>query len=356
MKHQHVLALSLMISACGLDTRDTNSFASVGFGTDSADDGGIGATSEIDPSNETLDGSGAGADDGARFDVGPGGSPDPETSSCKKVDVVLAVDNSSSMSQEHDALHGPVFDSFPQALLNVGNGLEDFRLAVIDACNDPPAFHNWGDQGDCEFSTGLNYMVSTSPRLEQEYRCVTEFPGGSPVFPPVPDTNSHGGYEGMPDHCTGSSDDEQPANTASLALSAEALGEFNSDFLREDAVLFVVAITDEDETPIPAASAQEIADRLVAAKGSINNVVMLGIGGIGVPGQDDDDGEEEEDHECDGPYGSAKDATLLREVTAIFEAESRGLFWDLCQGDLEQAFAAAIELIDGACIDFDPVG
>ena len=38
-------------------------------------------------------------------------------------------------------------------------------------------------------------------------------------------------------------------------------------FVRADAVLFVVAITDEDEQPVPDQSAQEIMDKLVAAKG-----------------------------------------------------------------------------------------
>ena len=73
------------------------------------------------------------------FDVGsanPDGTPQQDDG-CRKVDVVFAVDNSGSMSEEHEALRGPVFDSFPQQLLDINNGIEDFRLGVIDACPKP---------------------------------------------------------------------------------------------------------------------------------------------------------------------------------------------------------------------------
>jgi hypothetical protein len=141
--------------------------------------------------------------------------------------------------------------------------------------------------------------------------------------------------------CSGDNDDEQPANTAADAVSEPARSNQNAGFVRDDAVLFVVAITDEDEQPVPDQSAQEIMDKIVAAKGTVNNVVFLGIGG----GSD-----------CEGPYGSAEDADRLREVSMLFAAANRGVFWDLCQGNLEMAFQAALEVVDSACIEFDPPG
>lgn len=265
---------------------------------------------------------------GLKFDVGApdttGGTTDQ---GCKRVDVLLSIDNSGSMVEELAALSGPVFDSFPQALLSVGNGLDDFQLAVIDACNDPANLHDTGAGGACNFSTGTNYMSSTSPNIFDEYHCVTAL--------------TQSGWMGMADDCSGNNDDEQPANTAADAVSPPAVSGANAGFVRDDAVLFVVAITDEDEQPVPDASAQAIADKLIAAKGTVDNVVFLGIGG----GSD-----------CEGPYGGAADAVRLREVAELFQAEGRGLFWDLCQGDLEQAFQAALGVVDSACIDFDPPG
>ena len=39
--------------------------------------------------------------------------------------------------------------------------------------------------------------------------------------------------------------------------------------------------------------------------------------------------------DCEGVYGSADEATRLREITRLFEVHDRGVFWDLCQGRLE---------------------
>lgn len=263
-----------------------------------------------------------------KFDVGAdqtSGTTGAANDGCKRVDVVLSIDNSGSMQEEIAALAGPVFDAFPQALLDVGNGLDDFQLAVIDACNNPAALHDTGLGGACNYSTGANYMSSASPALFDEYHCVTEL---TPT-----------GYMGMADQCSGENDDEQPANTAADAVSEPAVSTQNAGFVRDDAVLFVVAITDEDEQTVPDQSAQQIMDKLVAAKGTVNSVVFLGIGG----GSD-----------CEGPYGSADDAVRLREVATLFAAADRGVFWDLCQGDLEMAFAAALAVVDSACIEFDP--
>ena len=325
-----VIGLTL---ACGNDD-DGRGNSSAGV----ASLGGTGIASVGDGSGEgegegedEAEGEGDGASSGGtpKFDIPPAdtGGIDPEggDDGCEKVDVVFAVDNSGSMQEEIEELQGPVFDSFPDALLAVNGGLLDFQLAVIDACNDPPYFHNHGDSGDCNFANGANYMVSTNPALETEYACVMEL--------------TPSGYEGMPDGCSGSNDDEQPANTAADAVSL--VGGQNAGFLRDDAVLLVVAMTDEDEKPLPAASAQEVANKIIDAAGGINNVVFLGIAGAS---------------DCDGPYGSADDAAFLREITQVFIDANRGLFWDLCGGNLEQAFQSVVDVVDVACQEFEPEG
>ncbi len=248
---------------------------------------------------------------------------------CKKVDVILAVDNSGTMQEEIDALRGPVFDSLPEMLLAVGDGLDDFHLAVIDGCPKPPHYHNWGKDGACNFSSGGNYMVSSSPALAEEYSCVTYL--------------TSAGYNGQLDTCVDSGDlkddDEQPALAAADSVSPGAIVAANSGFLRDDAVLWVIAITDEDEEGY-GPDAQGLAQQLIDAKGGdINDVVFLGVGGA---------------QGCEGPYGSAQAANFLKQVTAQFEQADRGLFWDLCQGDLPAAFAATMPLVDAACVDFIP--
>jgi hypothetical protein len=307
-----------VLLGCGGESPPGSDAADADDGIDGATTGSGGIVS-VTASGPSLD-LGADTSGGA---VDEGGMSE----GCKHIDVLISIDNSSSMQEEIEALAGPVFDSFPMALLDVGNGIDDFQLGVIDACNNPPFLHDTGTPGPCNYSSGTNYMVSTSPDLLGEYGCVTQL--------------TQDGYMGMADDCSGSNDDEQPANTAADVVSEPAASMQTAGFVRDDAVLFVVAITDEDEKPIPAATAQEVADKIIAAKGTIDNVVFLGIGGA---------------DNCDGPYGGADQAAMLQEITAVFVDAERGLFWDLCQGDLEGAFQAALATIDSACDEFEPVG
>ena len=221
-------------------------------------------------------------------------------SGCKKVDLVFSVDNSGSMSEEKDAMANTVFPAFANALLNVGNGLDDYRIGVLDACPLPAGYLTSGVGGPCNFASGQVWMDSSDPDLVAEFACV-------------------GDVDSSASQCTGENDDEQPASAAAASLEAPAATGPNAGFLRDDALLVVVAITDEDEQPNPAASAQEVYDRLVATKGDVKRMVFLGIGG---------------ESSCNGAYGSADEATVLREVADLFIAEGRGVFWDH-EGQLE---------------------
>jgi hypothetical protein len=274
-------------------------------------------------------------DTGPLLDVGGGatmgGGDEGGAMGCTKVDVVIAVDNSSSMTEEIEALQGPVFDSFPQTLLDVNNGLDDFQLGLIDACPKPAALQDMGAAGACGYSTMRNYMSSTSPSLANEFQCATGLPFMA-------------GWSGGDDTCEDSlDDDEQPAYTAATVVSPPFVDDANMGFLRDDAVLMVVAITDEDEALVDASDALAIYDKLVAAKGgNVDAIAYMGVAG----GSD-----------CDGPYGSANDATISRAVAQLFETQGRGMFWDLCQGELEVGFQTFIEtVVDSTCMTFEPVG
>lgn len=270
---------------------------------------------------------------GLKLDVGgviDAPSQDTEAEEgCRKVDVIISIDHSDSMYEEIDALAGPAFDSFPTALLAVHNGLDDFQLGVMDACNNPAILHDTGmTMGFCDFSTGANYMSSTSPNLFDEYHCVTDL--------------AFNGYMGTADFCSMNNDDEAPSNTAADAINPPFVNEENDGFLRDDAVLFVVAMTDEDEQPVPFQTPQQIFDKIVDAKGGdVHSVVFLGVAG---------------GSNCNGPYGSAQNATTMKAVTQLFIDEGQGMFWDLCGGQLEMAFDMVLENIDSTCEHFDPPG
>jgi hypothetical protein len=263
-------------------------------------------------------GDGGGGDDGS----GDDGSGEI-AAACKHVDVVIAVDNSGSMQEEKQQLRDIAFPGFAAALVHIAGGLDDFRVGVLDACNTPASFHTRGASGACNFAGGNAWIDSSSPNLVSEFKCV-------------------GDVDSSDAQCSGSNDDEQPASAAATALEPAWIGagQPNAGFLRDDALLVVVAITDEDEQPVPSATAQEIYDRLVATKGDVSKMVFLGIGGA---------------TDCAGAYGTAKHAQKLEDVTALFATAQRGVFWDLCQGNLDQGLAQALQTIESACEDFGPI-
>lgn len=324
--------------ACAADPQpavETTGVESSGAGTSSSSSSGSSSAgssaSTVNPSTTVAETSSESEGGGPKLDVSSFfDSPSHETEAdegCKKVDVIISIDHSDSMYEEIAAMAGPAFDSFPTALLAVNQGLENFQLGVMDACNNPAILHDTGmTAGACDFSTGTNYMSSNSPNLFDEYHCVTDL--------------AFNGYMGTADFCSMNNDDEQPANTAADAINNPFINDQNDGFLRDDAVLFVVAMTDEDEQPVPFATPQQIYDKIVEAKGGdVNAVVFLGVAG----GSD-----------CLGPYGSAQNATNMKAVTQLFIDEGQGMFWDLCGGQLEMAFEMVLETIDSACVNFDP--
>jgi len=273
-----------------------------------------------DSANGDGGNTGNGGDGGGTNEFADAGLP-PEA--CKKVDVIISVDDSSSMDEEKLALANDVFPAFATALLDIGGGLEDYRIGVTNACPAPANYHTQGDGGACNFASGEVWMDSGDPALTTEFGCVGNVYSGDA-------------------QCTGDNDDEQPASTAAASIEDPAGSGVNARFLRDDALLVVVAITDEDEQPTPDRSAQQVYDRLVAVKGDVKRMVFLGIGG-GVPGG------------CDGAYGFAEEADKLHTIANLFIAQERGVWWDLCEGHLEDGLTEAMQVIEQACNEFPQI-
>jgi hypothetical protein len=224
------------------------------------------------------------------------------------------------MDEEKATMRDVVFPAFAQALLDIDSIL-DFRAAVMDACPLPANFHTRGAAGECSFQSGKAWMESSSTALTSEFQCVADLYGDDV-------------------ECSGDSDDEQPASSVAAALEPPFSTAENAGFLRDDALLVVVTISDEDEQPVPRQTPQQIHDRLVAAKGDAKNVVFLGIAGR---------------RQCEGAYGSAEAAEDMQELVSLFAADGRGFFWDLCEGNLEDGLTNAFAAIEEACVEFVPI-
>lgn len=245
----------------------------------------------------------------AAGDEGTGSDRDL-TGSCTQLDVLFAVDNSGSTQKEQQALR----DAFAGFASDLGRISDDYRVGLVDGCSQTAALHTRGMTGPCDFAGGQPWIESTSPTAADEFSCVANIDSRDAA-------------------CKGN-DDEQPVTTAATALDPawSGAGRPNAGFARDDAMLVVIAITDEDEHPMPAADPQTIHDRLVTAKGDATQLVLVGVGGTS---------------DCEGPYGEARDADMLQDVTARFG--DRGMFWDLCEGELDEGLREAAGAIAGAC-------
>ncbi|MEZ4427190.1 MAG: hypothetical protein R3A51_05765 [Nannocystaceae bacterium] len=265
----------------------------------------------------------------------------PADEVCTKVDVLLVIDASSSMTSEIATLPATFAEMKDVLETEVGKGIDDFHIAVMNACPKPPYFHNYGaDDTDCGFPGGQNWLASDTPGLDAKFTCVADIPLQDEAL--ADNGGDNGGYDSQVDTCLdGPDEDEQPALTAAAALQPGVRQ--NGAFLRSDAVLLVIAVTDEDEALANVGSPQAIHDQLASVKSDANNLTFLGVGGA--PGG------------CQSVYDGddVKDSKHLRAVAEAFG--DRGLFRDMCSGPdpLRDAFVEALTtVVHDACEQFIP--
>jgi hypothetical protein len=250
----------------------------------------------------------------------PGPDPDPVAPPCTAVDVVFAIDDSGpGMDDDQAWLREALFPDLGALLWESGDGLDSWRAGVTDGCPNPAGLHTGGGTGDCGLHDGVRWVDGAWEDWLDHGSCILD-------------------VEAAANACTGEDDDEQPATSAAVALNPPNTDELNAGFLRDDALLVVVAATDEDEQPtIDGATMAIVREYLLRPKGDDERrVVFVGMGG----GED-----------CaEGPLGAHGDAVNLRALVELFGA--RGVFLDACH-DLSNASATVLGAIDDACTDMN---
>lgn len=334
-------ALVMSLSACGDDggssiystSGEEAVTVTVGEASDEIDSTGDATTNANTTNGEAEDSSST----GTLFDVGMSTADDGTgmADTCQKVDVLYVIDNSPSMYEEQQTLIAN-FDAFTAdmqaALANVDSyhigvvtsdnyieeGFLDDSTQVVNAsfpeCRVLGGLVVEAQQGSCKpFAAGDNWITEADV-LAAKFGCIANV-----------------GEDGDSDERMGT------ALVNALTLGSQP-GGCNGGFVRNDALLIVVLLTDEndssDTTP------QDWYDSLVSLKGAETNIVMLSLTW--------DDFESN----CQQDLSESTGYTIV-EFTEMFTNHATG---NICDSDYSGFFANAIPTIDSACDMFEPVG
>ncbi len=337
-------------------------------GTTSTDGGTPATTATSSPETTATHESTAEADSamsGVRFDLGSGldvpTADDGGTKEgCEKVDFLFVVDNSGSMGAHQTNLinsFGPFIDTIYDTL-----PAQDFRIMAVDSdAGDDllrcEAACNWCE-GWCTARTTLTLTCEQALGAGE----VAPFgvSGASNAICEVPDGKRYltsaltkaeikDKFACMAKTGTAGSAAELPMSAMVQAVTMQNQpGGCNEGFVRDDAVLVVTVISDD----IPTKNAdnasvvgtpQEWFDGVVLAKrGLVNNVVMLGI-------------VNDENATCIGNTdGVDRTGPTMRFLDFIAMFGARGVVGNVCDPDYNAFFEQAVGLIQTACMEFVP--
>jgi hypothetical protein len=274
---------------------------------------------------------------------------------CKKVDFLFVIDNSGSMKPYQDNLVAS-FPGFINSIMNTLDDAQDYHIMVIDTdewvyAGCPllcPFFPNFcvgyecgvtqpeecedilgagvtypkgadASNVDCNFATGKRFMDSDQPNLVGTFHCAARVGTGATTDPERP-------MEAMADAVSG----------------LGPVGLCNEGFLRDDAILVVTFITDEDDAADDgsAGTVESWRQALISAKnGDESAIVVLGLFGDGdLP---------------NSICGSqAEVAPRLRQFLESWG--SNGFFGSICAPSYNEFFQDAVSIIDNTCDGFVP--
>ena len=331
------ICVSALLLACGGDdvqpmSTNGEGLSSISTGIDDNGDGDADADTTGSPESSSG---------GIKLDIGSdseGNSADDgvELEGCQKVDLLFVIDNSGSMVEEQASLlasFGGFVDGIQSELANA----DSYHIGVVttDAyennapgCNTLGALvtQTGGDSAaglDClPFSSGARYLDHTEPDLDAKFSCIAQV------------------------GISGSGDEVQAeAGYHAVSPAMNAPGACNEGFIRDDALLVVVIISDEDDAGdcVPffgCLGGSELNPPDWFAKfeqyknGIQENIVMLALVG------------ETAQNTCGADH-------CLR-LIALTNWFFNGSVGDICAPSYETFFNAAISVIDDACDNFTP--
>jgi len=242
---------------------------------------------------------------------------------CDQMDVLFVIDNSPSMREEQQNLSDN-FDGFVESLRQFQDGGVDFRIGVTTTA----------------FPTSVSELVVGAPSASGALLKTADMT--APWLSASDPDLSHQ-FHALATLGTNGAWDEQPLEAARAALIDRVADGQNAGFLRPEALLALVVLTDEDDlstdvmgefgskSPIPVSSFIQSFDQLKGAREYWSAAVFAG--GTAPT--------------CESSFGSAVFAARLQAFTE--QAGQNAVFHSICSGDLGNGFDAALATFAHAC-------
>jgi hypothetical protein len=280
-------------------------------------------------------GGGAGGTGGSAGSNGSGGDGQPQDQGCAKMDILFIVDDSGSMSEEQTNLaqNFPKFIGVLDSYMTSGGQPLDYHvgLTTTSLTDGAPPIPipiplpiNLGDDGALrnKSSCGMTrpWIERTDSNPAMQFSCVAQV-----------------GTDG--------SGQEQPLNGARLALTDRISDGKNAGFVRDDALLAIIMLTDEDDQsgdPKNSGSSPLPVDDFIKTFDTVKNGHdRWATAAIAGP------------TDCMSAFGSAQEAVRLKEF--VMKSGSQAVFSSICDGDLAKSLDEALHTFKAACESFPPI-
>ncbi|MBX3155783.1 MAG: hypothetical protein KF773_07280 [Deltaproteobacteria bacterium] len=286
------------------------------------------------PSGRHGGGGDDGGDDDTTVDAPPG-----EKRQCNKMDIVFVVDDSGSMQEEQTnlATNFPMFANLLATYTTSEGDPIDFRIGLTTTGRDVSysivvggqtiTMNEMGANGAFRNNCNINkrWLEPSDPNMQQALACRAKVGTSGPSI-------------------------EMPMLMTRFALSERVADGTNANFLRNDALLAVVMITDEDDasttqnnfqmslsgaTPVDF-NPPDMVSFLDNVKGNRSRWASAVIAGDG---------------NCSSAFGEASNAARLKQFVQLANGNgtTQAVFSSICAGDLTTPLKAALDLFQQAC-------
>ena len=264
---------------------------------------------------------------------------------CSKMDILFVIDDSGSMSEEQSNLASnfPAFINVINNYVNQSGDALDYRIGITTTGRDlnytisvggiSLPFSESGDNGALRQGSGMTrrWLERNDPNAASTFASVAQVGTGGPSI-------------------------EMPLLAVDWALNDRVADGTNAGFLRDDALLALVILTDEDDcsrednnftissdactpnTPPQVHTVDSYISMLDTVKGERGRWATAVIAGPS---------------SCTSDFGDAIEATRLKQFVA--DTGENAVFSSICNGDLSSALQDALDTFSAACESFPPI-